>query len=122
MNKTQMNLQDLFLNQARKENIGVTIYLVGGVQLKGHVRGFDVFTVLLETPGKPTQLIYKHAIASVVPGRPVRLPQKEEAEQRETAVETAETAQAAEKAEEPVEPALPAESEELAEPQPAETG
>jgi host factor-I protein len=71
MNKTSMNLQDLFLNQARKENIPVTIYLTSGVQLKGIVRGFDAFTLVLETPGKPAQLVYKHAMASVVPLRPV---------------------------------------------------
>jgi len=71
MNKGQMNLQDLFLNQVRKDNIGVTIYLVGGVQLKGMVRGFDAFTVILESMGKPPQLVYKHAIASVVPSRSV---------------------------------------------------
>src|SRR5262249_20771475 len=41
MNKPQLNLQDIFLNQVRKENIGVTIYLIGGVQLRGMVRGFD---------------------------------------------------------------------------------
>jgi len=71
MNRTQVNLQDTFLNQARKENIGVTIYLVNGVQLRGIVRGFDSFSVLLDSPGKPTQLVYKHAITSVVPARPV---------------------------------------------------
>jgi len=72
MNKAQTaNLQDLFLNQVRKENIAVTIYLVGGVQLKGVVRGFDAFTVILESPGKPAQMVYKHAIASVVPMRQV---------------------------------------------------
>lgn len=71
MNKTSMNLQDNFLNQARKDNIPVTIYLISGVQLKGIVRGFDAFTVVLESPGKPAQLVYKHAIASVVPARPV---------------------------------------------------
>jgi host factor-I protein len=71
MIKTQMNLQDLFLNQVRKENVPVTIYLTGGVQLKGMVKGFDAFTVILESPGKPPQLIYKHAVASVVPMRPV---------------------------------------------------
>jgi len=73
MNKTQMNLQDTFLNQVRKESIPVTIYLVSGVQLKGMVRGFDSFTVVLETPGKPSQLVYKHAMASVVPARFVQL-------------------------------------------------
>ena len=67
MNKSSMNLQDNFLNQARKENIPVTIYLVSGVQLKGIVRGFDAFTVVLESPGKPPQLVYKHAISTAVP-------------------------------------------------------
>jgi host factor-I protein len=66
-----INLQDMFLNQVRKEGIGVTIYLVGGVQLRGQVRGFDAFTFLLDTPGKPTQLVYKHAVTSIVPARPV---------------------------------------------------
>jgi host factor-I protein len=66
-----INLQDMFLNQVRKEGIGVTIYLIGGVQLRGQVRGFDAFTVLLDTPGKPTQLVYKHAITSVVPARQI---------------------------------------------------
>ncbi len=80
MNKTQMNLQDVFLNQVRKDGTPVTIYLVSGVQLKGLVRGFDSFTVLLETPGKPSQLVYKHAMASVVPARNVYLQSREEAE------------------------------------------
>lgn len=71
MNKTQLNLQDTFLNQARKENIGVTIYLVNSVQLRGNVRGFDAFTILLDSPGKATQLIYKHAVTSIVPMRPI---------------------------------------------------
>jgi host factor-I protein len=66
-----INLQDMFLNQVRKEGIGVTIYLMGGVQLRGQVRGFDAFTVLLDAPGKPTQLVYKHAITSIVPSRPI---------------------------------------------------
>jgi len=74
MIKGQMNLQDLFLNQVRKEHVGVTIYLIGGVQLKGLVKGFDAFTVMLDSPGKPTQIVYKHAIASVVPLRQVTIP------------------------------------------------
>lgn len=78
MNRTQMNLQDTFLNQVRKDNIPVTIYLVSGVQLKGVVRGFDSFTLILETPGKPSQLVYKHAMASVVPARFVSMAPKEE--------------------------------------------
>lgn len=72
MNKPQVNLQDLFLNQVRKENVGVMIYLIGGVQLRGNVRGFDSFTILLDTPGKPVQLVYKHAITSIVPMRPIQ--------------------------------------------------
>ena len=71
MNKSQLNLQDTFLNQARKENIGVTIYLVNSVQLRGNVRGFDAFTILLDSPGKATQLIYKHSVTSIVPMRPI---------------------------------------------------
>jgi host factor-I protein len=71
MTKALMNLQDNFLNQCRKDNIPVTIYLVSGVQLKGMIRGFDSFTVVLESPGKPAQLVYKHAMASVVPAKPV---------------------------------------------------
>lgn len=73
MNKGQMNVQDVFLNQVRKEHVPVTIYLVGGVQLKGLIKGFDSFTVLLDSPGKPTQIVYKHAVASVVPSRQVSL-------------------------------------------------
>ncbi len=66
-----INLQDMFLNQVRKEGIGVTIYLMGGVQLRGHVRGFDAFSVGVAAPGKPSQLGYKHAITSIVPARPI---------------------------------------------------
>jgi host factor-I protein len=66
-----INLQDMFLNQVRKEGIGVTIYLTNSVQLRGQVRGFDAFTVLLDQPGKPTQLVYKHAVASIVPSRAI---------------------------------------------------
>ncbi len=78
-----INLQDMFLNQVRKEGVGVTIYLTNSVQLKGFVRGFDAFTVLLDAPTKPTQLVYKHAIASIVPARSVgsyRSPQEMAAE------------------------------------------
>lgn len=85
MNKAQMNLQDNFLNQVRKDNTQVTIYLVSGVQLKGFVRGFDSFTIVLETPGKPSQLVYKHAMASIVPSRPVYFAPKEEAKPAQAA-------------------------------------
>ena len=66
-----LNLQEMFLNQVRKDGAAVTIYLVGGVQIKGQVKGFDAFTVLLDTPGKPTQLVYKHAVTSIVPSRDI---------------------------------------------------
>lgn len=61
-----INIQDNFLNQARKENVVVVIHLVNGFQLKGLVRGFDNFTVILETMGKQ-QMIYKHAISTITP-------------------------------------------------------
>ena len=68
MQKTQ-NLQDLFLNQARRERSQITMFLMNGFQLHGIVRGFDNFTVVLESDGKQ-QLIYKHAISTVVPPKP----------------------------------------------------
>lgn len=64
-----INIQDNFLNQARKENIVVVIHLVNGFQLKGLVRGFDNFTVVLESMGKQ-QMIYKHAISTITPSKP----------------------------------------------------
>ncbi|MGI6669347.1 MAG: RNA chaperone Hfq [Acetivibrionales bacterium] len=66
MNKPNINLQDVFLNQVRKEHIPVTVYLTNGFQLKGLVKGFDNFTVVLETDGKQ-QLVYKHAISTISP-------------------------------------------------------
>lgn len=66
MNKANINLQDVFLNQVRKEHIAVTIYLTNGFQLKGMVKGFDNFTVVLDTEGKQ-QLVYKHAISTISP-------------------------------------------------------
>jgi host factor-I protein len=72
MNKGQTNIQDALLNQMRKESIPVTVYLVNGFQLKGLVRGFDNFTVLLEVEGKQ-QMIYKHAISTMMPHKPVNL-------------------------------------------------
>jgi len=66
VNKANINLQDVFLNQVRKEHIAVTIYLTNGFQLKGMVKGFDNFTVVLDTDGKQ-QLVYKHAISTISP-------------------------------------------------------
>ncbi len=70
MTKPQINLQDAFLNQVRKENIPVTIYLVNGFQLKGMVKGFDNFTVILEFDGKQ-QMVYKHAVSTITPFKPI---------------------------------------------------
>ncbi|MGM9988965.1 MAG: RNA chaperone Hfq [Bacillaceae bacterium] len=66
--KSPVNIQDQVLNQLRKENVFVTVFLLNGFQLKGLVKAFDNFTVLLETEGKQ-QLIYKHAISTFVPQR-----------------------------------------------------
>ncbi len=78
MAKGQLNLQDSFLNQLRKENVLVTLYLINGFQLKsingfqlkGIVRGFDIFTVIMESDGKQ-MLVYKHAISTITPMRPI---------------------------------------------------
>ena len=69
--KTQ-NLQDAFLNQARRDRLTVTMFLMNGFQLHGVVKGFDGFTVVLDSEGKQ-QLIYKHAISTIVPPRPLTL-------------------------------------------------
>ena len=71
MQKTQ-NLQDVFLNQMRKDRAVVTMFLMNGFQMHGTVKGFDGFTVILDTEGKQ-QLIYKHAISTIVPPHPVEL-------------------------------------------------
>lgn len=75
--KQTVNIQDSFLNQLRKEGTFVTIFLLNGFQLKGLVKGFDNFTVLIESDGKQ-QLIYKHAISTFAPSRPVHFNQEEE--------------------------------------------
>jgi host factor-I protein len=62
------NLQDFFLNQARKERVPLTIFLMNGVQMKGQVRGFDNFIVIIESDGKQ-QMVYKHAISTIIPLR-----------------------------------------------------
>ena len=68
----ELNLQDVSLNQARKEKIPVTIYITNGFQFKGLVRGFDKYTVILDTDGKQN-LIYKHAISTITPLRAVSI-------------------------------------------------
>ena len=73
-----MNLQDTILNQARKAAMPLTVFLVNGYQLRGVAVGFDSFTMVLDTEGKQ-QLIYKHAISTIVPARPIPLQWEESA-------------------------------------------
>jgi host factor-I protein len=70
--KGMINLQDTFLNQARKENMLTTVFLINGYQIKGVVRSFDNFTLLLDVEGKQ-QLVYKHAISTIIPARNINL-------------------------------------------------
>ncbi|MDR5658151.1 RNA chaperone Hfq [Serpentinicella sp. ANB-PHB4] len=72
MKNTNINLQDLLLNELRKESIPTTIYLVNGFQIKGYVKGFDNYTILLDSDGKQ-QLIYKHAISTITPSQLINL-------------------------------------------------
>ena len=67
-----LNLQDSFLNSARRERMPVTVFLVNGFQLRGIVRGFDNFVVLMDSDGKQ-QMIYKHAISTLVPSKSLEL-------------------------------------------------
>jgi host factor-I protein len=66
------NLQDIFLTQVRRERRSVTMFLMNGFQMRGYVTGFDAFTVVLSSDGKQ-QVVYKHAISTIVPVRPVDL-------------------------------------------------
>lgn len=70
MNKQTNNLQDVFLNSARKNNILVSIYLTNGFQLRGIVKGFDNFTVILDSEGKQ-MMIYKHSITTITPSKTI---------------------------------------------------
>lgn len=70
MNKQSNNIQDIFLNNARKTKTTVSIYLVNGFQLRGIVKGFDSFTVILDSEGKQ-MLIYKHSITTIKPSTPL---------------------------------------------------
>src|ERR1700760_4528064 len=74
------NVQDVFLNHVRKNKTPVTVFLVNGVKLQGIITWFDNFSVLLRRDGH-TQLVYKHAISTVMPGAPIQLfdPAKAEA-------------------------------------------
>lgn len=72
MKKASINLQDIFLNQIRKDRTTVTIYLTNGFQIKGQVKGFDSFTVVIDSEGRQ-QMVYKHAISTVCPLKPINI-------------------------------------------------
>ena len=65
-----LNLQDIFLNQIRKDKTMVTVYLINGFQLRGTVKGFDSFTIIIENEGRQN-LVYKNAVSTITPVRPV---------------------------------------------------
>lgn len=69
-NKKPQLLQDPFLNQLRLEHVPVSVYLVNGIKLQGQIESFDQYVVLLRNT--VTQMVYKHAISTIVPGRPVQ--------------------------------------------------
>ena len=68
----KQNLQDAFLNQVRKTKVSVTIFLINGVKLQGVITWFDNFCVLLRRAGQ-SQLVYKHAISTIMPGQAISL-------------------------------------------------
>jgi host factor-I protein len=67
-------LQDTFLDHVRKHEVPVTVYLASGIRLQGYVREFDSYSLLL-VRDRQAQLIYKHAVSTIMPGEPVRIPQ-----------------------------------------------
>ena len=73
----KVNLQDLFLLRAREDRLNVTVFLMNGFQMRGIITGYDPCVVVLDTDGKQ-QVIYKHAISTIVPIRPVELREAEE--------------------------------------------
>lgn len=72
-----INIQDNFLNQLRKESIPVTVYLTNGFQIRGLIKGFDNFTIIIDSEGRQ-QMIYKHAISTFTPSRNISLMQQEQ--------------------------------------------
>ncbi len=77
MGKQVNNLQDIFLNSTRKNKTDITVFLVNGVPIKGRVLSFDNFTILMEVD-KKQNLIYKHAISTMVPSKLVQFREEEE--------------------------------------------
>ena len=78
--KKNTNLQDTFLTKARRQNVPLTVFLVNGFQMRGTVRGFDPFVVLLDSDGKQ-QMLYKHAISTIAPAQTIDLRETEDAEE-----------------------------------------
>lgn len=72
MQKNTIVLQDIFLNQMRKDQVMGTIHLCNGFQIKGTVKGFDNFVIMLETEGKQ-MMLYKHAVSTITPSSPVNV-------------------------------------------------
>ena len=85
LNKQSNNIQDIFLNNARKSKTAVSIYLVNGFQLRGIVKGFDSFTVILDSEGKQ-MLIYKHSITTITPAKPLPFSDNENIQELQIAV------------------------------------
>jgi host factor-I protein len=75
MNKS-INIQDTFLNQLRKDSIPVTVYLTNGFQIRGLIKAFDNFTIIIDSEGRQ-QMVYKHAISTFTPQRNVSLMQQD---------------------------------------------
>lgn len=84
--KGAINLQDTFLNQIRKESMLSTVFLINGYQIKGIIRSFDSFTLMLEVDGKQ-QLVYKHAVSTIIPMRNITLRAEEETPAEDNAKE-----------------------------------
>ena len=78
MAEKAIKIQDVFLNQARKDGVPVTMHLVNGFQIKGLVKSFDQFTIIIDSMGKQ-QMIYKHAISTITPAKTVNLTIESEA-------------------------------------------
>ena len=70
------NLQDFLLSKLRRTRMGATVFLVNGFQIRGEIRGFDAFVVVIYSDGKQ-QMVYKHAISTVVPERPLSWDEEE---------------------------------------------
>jgi host factor-I protein len=92
-NKPAQNIQDTFLNTARKERTSITIYLLSGVKLTGRIRSFDKYSVVLEASGQE-QLIFKHAISTIVMGRPMHVAHPPQTETKAAAAGSATAASA----------------------------